>query len=280
MSTARQFRSCLIRILAGLVVLPVGILTGAAGAAPLVIDFSDLTLAADSYFNGGPTANTASWTSGGVFFGNGFTDWGGGFISWNGFAYSNINDTVDGAFTNQYATFTGTPFAGSIYAVTYFDTFSGRPVFLDLPTGYLPASVRITNTTYTARDMATGSGFSKQFGPGDYLSVTFTGYSGAGATGGSTGSTTFFLGDFRDGKTTIVNTWELLDLMPLTLNGQPASIGLSWASSDVGDFGINTPTYAAIDALTLASVPEPATWILLAAGAVAAGALRRPRATR
>ena len=276
MPTARQFCCAVIRILASLVVLPVGILTGAAGAAPLVIDFSDLTLAADSYFNGGPTTNTAGWTSGGVFFGNGFTDWGGGFISWNGFAYSNINDTVDGAFTNQYATFTGTPFAGSIYAVTY----SGTQSFLNLPTGYLPASVRITNTTYTAHDMANGSSFSKRFGPGDYLSVTFTGHSGAGATGGSTGSTTFFLGDFRDGKTTIVNTWELLDLTPLTLNGQPASIGLSWASSDVGDFGINTPTNAAIDALTFAPVPEPATWILLAAGAVAAGALWRPRAPR
>lgn len=276
MSTARQPRCGLAQILACLIVLPVGILTGVAGAAPLVIDFSDLTLAPDSFYNGGPSTNTAGWTSGGVFFGNGFTDYGGSYISWNGFAYSNVNDTADGAFTNQYATFTGTPFAGSIYAVAY----SGTQSFLDLPTGYLPASVRITNTTYTARDMANGSGFSRAFGPGDYLSVTFTGYSGAGATGGSTGSTTFFLGDFRDSKTTIVSTWELLDLTPLTLSGQPASIGLSWASSDVGDFGINTPTYAAIDALTFAPVPEPATWILLAAGAVAAGALRRPRTSR
>ena len=30
----------------------------------------------------------------------------------------------------------------------------------------------------------------------------------------------------------------------------------------------------------VSAVPEPATWFLLAAGAVAAGALRRPRATR
>ena len=234
----------------------------ATPAAPLVVDFSDLSLAPNSFFNGGPTTNTTGWTSEGVVFGNGFTDWGDGFTSWDGFAYSNVNDTTTGAFTNQYAAVTGTAFTGSIYAVGY----SGSQAFINLPHGYRPASVRVTNTTYAARDMQTGSQFSKQFGPGDFFTVTFTGYDQAGATGNPTGSETFYLADFLNGNNRIVSTWEPLDLTRL---GAPASIGLSWNSSDVGQFGINTPSYVALDALTLAAVPEPGTWALLAAAAAA-----------
>lgn len=243
---------------------------GIAPATPLVVDFSDLTLPANSFFNGGPTSGTSAWTSQGVSFGNSFTDWGGGFTSWNGFAYSNVNDTTTGAFTNQYAAITGTAFAGSIYAVGY----AGSQAFINLPVGYRPGSVLVTNTTYAALDMANGSAFSRQFGPGDFLSVTFTGYADAGATGSPTGSKTFYLADFLDGKSLIVNTWQLIDLSPLTLQGSPASVGLSWASSDVGDFGINTPTYVALDALTLAPVPEPAAWAIIAAAAGVAAAVR------
>jgi hypothetical protein len=251
---------------------------GAAAATPLVVDFSDLTLDDDSFFNGGPDTNTGSWTSQGVLFGNRFTDWGGGFVSWNGFAYSNVDDTTTGDFTNQYAAITGTAFAGTIYAVGY----SGSRAFIDLPAGMLPTSVRLTNTTYAARDMETGSSFSRAFGPGDFLTVTFTGYAEAAATGSATGATTFYLADFLDGNSLIVNTWELLDLAPLVAAGQPASIGLSWESNDVGQFGINTPTYVALDALTLAPVPEPGTWALAAGAAAAAAAAgwRRDRRRR
>lgn len=241
-------------------------------ASPLVVTFDDLALSgSDTYYNGGPTDNTNGWVSQGVGFGNSFTDFGDGFISWNGFAYSNVNDTTTGDYTNQYAAITGTAFSGSIYAVAY----SGSQDFINLPVGYQPASVRVTNTTYAALDMANGSAFSRKFGAGDFLTVTFTGYSNAGATGTVTGSTTFYLGDFLDGKSTIVNTWELLDLTPL---GAAASVGLSWASSDVDPvYGINTPTYAAIDSLTLTPVPEPSSMALLAcAGAcVIAGMWRR-----
>lgn len=243
----------------------------AVPAAPLVVDFTDLSLDSNSFFNGGPTTNTAGWTSEGVFFGNSYNSDFGGF--WNGFAYSNVNDATTGDFTNQYAAVTGTAYAGSIYAVGY----SGGQAFIDLPDGYQPASVRVTNTTYAALDMQTGSPFSKVFGPGDFFTVTFTGFDQAGATGNPTGSTTFYLADFLDGNSLIVNTWELLDLTPL---GSPASIGLSWNSSDVGQFGINTPTYVALDSLALTQVPEPGTWAGVAAAAAAAAAWRRCRSRR
>jgi hypothetical protein len=50
--------------------------------------------------------------------------------------------------------------------------------------------------------------------------------------------------------------------LDLTALGAPASIALSWESTDVGSFGINTPTYVAIDNLVL--TPEPGSAALLA----------------
>lgn len=236
-------------------------------ATPVVVTFDDLTLSgSNTYDNGGPTTNAAGWTSQGTFFGNSFTDWGDGFTSWDGFAYSNVNDATTPGFTNQYAAFTGTAYSGTIYAVAY----AGAQAFINLPAGYRPGSVRITNTTYTALDVADGSAFSRAFGPGDFLRVTFTGYGGTSATGVPTGSTTFYLADFRNGGSTIVNTWELLDLTPL---GSAVSIGLAWESTDVGEFGINTPQYAAIDDLTLTPVPEPSGVALLACGGAMVGTL-------
>jgi hypothetical protein len=45
----------------------------------------------------------------------------------------------------------------------------------------------------------------------------------------------------------------------------------------VGEYGINTPTYVALDNLTLAAVPEPGTAALLACGVLAGLAVRQAR---
>ena len=122
--------------------------------------------------------------------------------------------------------------------------------------------------------MLNGDQFAKQFGgptgdDPDFFSVTLTGVDGGGA---ETGAVTFFLADYRFADNSldyVVNDWQKVDLTPL---GAARSIGLSFASSDVGQFGINTPTYVALDDLTL--VPEPASLALLAVGGLL---LRRRR---
>lgn len=240
-----------------LAIVSVAMVTAQASAGPLVVTFDDLALSgSNSFYDGGPSTNADGWTTQGTFFGNSFKDWGGGFTSWEGFAYSNVNDTTTPGYTNQYAAYTGTAFSGTIYAVAY----TGSQAFVNMPTGYRPGSVRLTNTTYAALDMLSGSLFSPlPFTQGDYLSVTFTGYGGTSATGSPTGSTTFYLANFLNGNSTIVNTWDLLDLTPL---GDAVSIGLSWASSNDG-----TPSYVALDNLTLMAVPEPGAATLAAVGA-------------
>lgn len=231
--------------------------------------FEDLALSPNSYENGSNLSPAGSFASGGNAFANAYNAI---YGSWSGFAYSNVNDTTTAGYRNQYAAITGTGFgeAGN-YAVTYGDTAT-----ITLAAGQRPESVYVTNTTYAYLTMRYGDayGFTKKFGgptgnDADYFTVTFTGRDAGGA---KTGAVEFALADYRGATDYIVDVWTLVDLTPL---GQAATISLSYASSDVGAFGINTPTYAALD--NLVAVPEPASVGLLS---VASGAamLRRRRA--
>ncbi|HMO25026.1 MAG TPA: DUF4465 domain-containing protein [Tepidisphaeraceae bacterium] len=238
------------------------LLVGISTSSATLIDFEDLTVPGAGYYNGGPITNTDGWTSGGAFFGNSYNSSFGGF--WNGFAYSNVNAPTTPGFGNQYASRAGGGVGGSgVYAVAY----SGSQTFINLPSGTTPVSVQVTNTAYAAFDMQSGSGFSKKFGgpsgdDPDFFRVIFTGYDAPGGAGNITGSATFTLADYTFADNSldyIVTTWETLDLTSL---GGAVSIRLSWQSSDVGQFGINTPVYAAIDNLTV--IPEPSMLGLMA----------------
>jgi Domain of unknown function (DUF4465) len=239
-------------------------------AAQTTVSFDDLTLAPNSFFNGGPATNANGWTSGNTTFGNSFNSSFGGF--WNGFAYSNVNSPNTPGFTNQYAS-RADPTGRGIYAVGY----SGSQAFINLPPGQSPQSVLLTNTAYAYFDMLDGSSFSKKFGgttgnDPDFFDVIFTGFSDPNASGTTTGSATFRLADFtfaNNAQDYFVQSWTSFDLTPL---GAASSIRISFASSDTGAFGINTPTYVAIDDLVV--VPEPA---LLGSLAMASTLLLRRR---
>ncbi len=150
---------------------------------------------------------------------------------------------------------------------------------INLPSGQFVESVYVANTTNAFHSMNAGDSFAKKFGgltgnDPDFFEVIFTGFTGLNATGSSTGSVTFRLADFTFSDNSldyIVQQWTLLDLSPL---GSARSLQLTYASSDVGSFGINTPTYVALDNLTL--IPEPTTALLLAMTG-AAMTLRRRR---
>jgi hypothetical protein len=81
--------------------------------------------------------------------------------------------------------------------------------------------------------------------------VKFRGFSEAGTGGKVIGEVGFYLADFRFADNEldyIVDTWELVDLTQLS---DAKSLGLSFESSDVGKFGINTPVYVVMDDLVL-----------------------------
>ncbi len=225
-------------------------------ATATVVDFDELNPADRPLY--GPA--NPGFVSNGVTFGGGF---------YGGWTYSNDSDTTTAGYTNQYAAYTGIDVSGSgNYGIAY------NTSVIDLPAGQTPVSIQLTNTTYAALSMLNGDSYAKQFGgemgdDPDYYEVTFTGYAGAGATGAETGSVTFRLADytFTDNSLDyVVDTWQLLDLSPL---GNAASISLSWESTDVGGYGINTPTYVAVDELVLVPEPIVMTSILVTAGLIA-----------
>ncbi len=214
----------------------------------LTVDFEELSTGPGGFYNGGPVTNSTGWTSKSVLFSNSYDSSFGGF--WDGWSYSRVNKPNVGGFTNQYAAAAGLGAGGSAtYAVGY------DAAYLNVPAGYAPASVDLTNTAYTYFSLLNGDSFSRAFAADDYFTVTLTGYSGAGRTGGTTGSVTLTLADYRNGLSSIVNTWQSVSLTGL---GNAGSVGLSFFSTDSGQFGINTPTYVAADNLVLTAVPEPA----------------------
>ncbi|ADV62624.1 hypothetical protein Isop_2044 [Isosphaera pallida ATCC 43644] len=247
-------------------------------AETVVVDFDELVVPSTGFVNN----SDPGFTSGGVFFNNNFTDFG-FFTAWYGWSYSNVNDTTTPGFLNQYAAITGTDFSGTgNYAVAYSFAEDGRVAFLNLPVGFNPVSARITNTTYAFYSIRDGDQFATAFSDGDFFRLDIVGYDDLNATGNEIGTVEFFLADYRNGGSLIVNTWELVDLSSLA---GARSLGIRFFSTDTGPFGINTPAYFAMDNFTLFrplddAIPEPSAILLTAIVVAAAGWRAAPRRQR
>lgn len=251
----------------------------AGSAEAVVVDFEGLTVPPSGYFNGNPgtlspgQSVSTPWEAGGGAFSNTFgIDSYGGFDYpyWYGFAYSNVVDTTDPSFTNQYASYPGGGFQSNTYAVPHTEDNDYRPA-VTLPVPTTVSGFRIATTTYSALTMKNGDqyGFSAPLPPGGWFATTAIGRRGVTTTG----SATFYLADLRGASPPgILATWEWFDLAPL---GTVDRIEFEFSGSDVGPFGLNTPRYFAMDDLTVAAVPEPTVAVIAAAVAIAAVVRRR-----
>jgi len=247
-------------------VLPFSLLSLVAASPTLAlqVDFEDLGLGAESVLD--PASAPGGFTSGGVFFEND-----GAFL---GFAASTTTDTTTPGFTNQYSNITGSGAGGS---ATFGVAFAEAAIVLPSPS--IVEGARFTNTTFAALSMRDGDAFAKQFGgpsgsDPDFFRLLVEGFD---ATGSSTGIVSLDLADFTfedDSQDFILDEWVLLDLTGL---GVVKTLSLAWESSDVGPFGINTPTYVAIDDFTFTPIPEPGAALLLGLGLAMLG---RPRPRR
>jgi hypothetical protein len=212
----------------------------------IISNFEVFQLQVDSFLNGKEELNTPNWkgySSGGAIFQNRFDTSFGGFWS-RGFAISTMTDSITEGFTNLYSAITA---SGNNTSLHYAVGQQNARIYRDIDS-FEAKGVYVTNTTYAALSMLNGDQFAKKFGgttgnDPDFFLMTFVGY----RNGNLTDSVKFYLADFRftdNDSDYIVADWEWVDLSPI---GMFDSIQIKLTSSDVGSFGINTPTFFAID---------------------------------
>jgi len=223
--------------------IAVSAVAGSANAE--IATFEDLILPPESYWNG--SDGSGGFTSGGAHLSNSYNaEW----KSWDGFSCSNTTDAAMQGVNAQYQTIAGGGQGGSAtYAVAYVGWTSPPVITLNAPG--VVGGLYVTNSGYAYYSMLNGDAFAKKFGgpsgnDRDWLVLTIT---GKNANGAATGKVDFYLADYRSADNSndyIVNTWEYVDLTSL---GEVKSLEFTLSSSDVGDWGMNTPASFAIDTI-------------------------------
>jgi hypothetical protein len=215
------------------------------GQTQTISGFEDVVPLVDSAYNG--NLNEGGRVSGAAHFYNEYNAaWG----SWSGFAFSSKTDTTNGTWSNQYACIAGKGVNQSIsYGVLY---NSGKISFTHAPQGDTVVGFSINNSTYAYKTMLNGDQFSKKFGGAsgndtDWFRITISAY----LNGSLKGKKDFYLADFRfanNAQDYIVKDWTWVDLSSF---GKIHELQFSFESTDRGQWGINTPTYACIDSLVV-----------------------------
>lgn len=227
------------------IVCLIAVLTVAHSAQAQIATFDDLILPPESYWNG--SDGSGGFTSGGARFSNNYNA---AWASWDGFSYSNITDTTTQGLAAQYNSIAGSGQGGSAnYAVAYVGW--GAPPMMTLETPSVVGGLYVTNSSYAYYSMLNGDAFARKFGgqsgnDPDWFVLTITGKDAAGA---ATGAVKFYLADYRSADNHndyIVKKWEYVDLTSL---GQVKSLVFTLSSSDVGDWGMNTPASFAVDTI-------------------------------
>jgi|GEM_PF-2306001 len=210
-----------------------------------VVDFEDVPLGTNAFVN---QAVSNTFVSGDVSFNNLFNPT---FGSWSGFAISQETNNVTPGFGNQYGVISGAGNAGSDqFAVGFDNSFGTEADVISFEDPSTVAGFYVNNTTYAALSMRDGDAFAKPFGGAtgedpDYFQLTVSGQDGAGNV---VGSTTVLLADYRFGDSafdSVLSDWQFVDTSGF--GNTVESLHFDLESTDVGDFGMNTPAYFALD---------------------------------
>ncbi len=218
-----------------------------------LVTFEDVTLDSLGIWNGSDLSGEAkteeswgdtitnhygSFHSGNCSFANVYTaEW----ASWKGFACSNNTDTVTTGYANQYSVQAAEGAVGSKQFAVAFD----KDATLSINGGGANVqSVALANSAYVYRTLAYQENGGKKFVDGDYFKVIITGHSGEKVTG----EVSYYLADFRNGKTFINDSWATVDLTSL---GHVDALSFTFETTDTNENGPLTPSYVCLDNLLL-----------------------------
>lgn len=225
-----------------------------------VLDFETFTLTAGASYSPGTSTPFQAGDASFQHKYNGY--WSGGF------AYTAVNDSINGTYTNLYGV---RAYKGYTNSAIYVVGQDKGKVTLTAPQSTVNGFY-VTNTTYAYKVILQGNQFSRKFGDTtgtgsgttiaqgsypDYFKLIVRGYRNGVV---KNDSATFMLADFtftNNAQDYVVNTWQYVNTSNL---GEVDSLKFFLRSTDVGDFGMNTPAYFAIDNLSL-SKPGVATGI-------------------
>ena len=169
------------------------------------------------------------------------------YAYWGGFAQSMVKDAnaANGVFANQYAVYNDSAASGDSFLIYYYDSFN-EPCDIRLKRDVLLSDVKLNLTTYAYASITNEAinDFARAFIDGDYLKVIFTGMKGNDVTG----VVECYVVDFRDGKREMATNWSEYSLSGLGEGYNRVRVTIE--TTDVGEWGANTPLYIALDDLT------------------------------
>ncbi len=163
-----------------------------------------------------------------------------------GFTYTNKTNTKNPNYTNLSA-ITAKGKSGSTYLTG--STGQETKITINNPE-YAFKEMWVTNAAYAYLVIKDGSEsgasiLGKDFVDGDYFKLIVTGYT---AKKEKIGSIDFYLADYRNGKKELVNEWKRIDLGSFK---EAEYIEFTMDGTDKNDYGLITPQYFCLDAITL-----------------------------
>lgn len=182
-------------------------------------------------------------------------------LVWNGFTPSRVSSTdeQENWLDHQFQILTGGGMSGkgTPYIIAFWNnqensstpaedrscriTYRNSDNSADLL--FRPISVYVQNTAYTYYTMLNGNNFSTKFGPEDYLILHAYGIHEDNSVSG----TSIYLAQ----NNKYLTDWTLFNLASL---GEVKELYFTMESSDSGQWGMNTPSYFAMDCLTIRAV--------------------------
>lgn len=165
-----------------------------------------------------------------------------------GFTYTNKTDISTPGYTNLSA-ITAKGNFGKVYLTSKTDSKTPARITNLHTDKYAFKGVWITNTTYAYLAIKDGNdGYLNEtkFEANDWFKLTAVGYK---ADNSKIGSIDFYLADYRNGKSEIINTWKWFDWSSIK-DADYIILELSSTDNDP-TLGMNTPAYFCMDGITL-----------------------------